>query len=132
MPSSCCLLLLALTKLMHPHSTPAIPQRRTHGSVLFTRGETQALCVTTLGSKSDALKASSIRDEDDKEGERFYLQYFFPPSSVGETGRLGGAGAWGNVWGRVWATGFVRWREEGVRFYLHREAAQRALGYRAT
>jgi polyribonucleotide nucleotidyltransferase len=59
---------------------------RTHGSSLFTRGETQALAVTTLGT---------IFDEqimDDIEGDRrenFLLHYNFPPFSVGETGRLG-------------------------------------------
>ncbi len=59
---------------------------RTHGSALFTRGETQALAITTLGT---------ARDEqilDDIEGDRrenFMLHYNFPPFSVGETGRLG-------------------------------------------
>lgn len=62
----------------------------------------QALCVCTLGSESDAQRIDGIRsdlssDEDsDKSStmsyERFYLQYFFPPSSVGECGRVGPAG----------------------------------------
>ena len=64
--------------------------------MLFTRGETQALCVATLGSRTDALRAESIRDNgDDLGGERFYLQYHFPPSSVGEVGRVGGPGRLG-------------------------------------
>ncbi|GIL59632.1 hypothetical protein Vafri_14366, partial [Volvox africanus] len=64
---------------------------RTHGSALFTRGETQAICVTTLGTANDALRADSMRktDEEDSDEGRFYLQYHFPPSSVGETGRVG-------------------------------------------
>ncbi|GIM13944.1 hypothetical protein Vretimale_17037 [Volvox reticuliferus] len=64
---------------------------RTHGSALFTRGETQAICVATLGTATDALRADSMRktDEGDSDEGRFYLQYHFPPSSVGETGRVG-------------------------------------------
>src|SRR5262245_33296834 len=62
---------------------------RTHGSALFTRGETQALVVTTLGTGEDEQYIDSL------EGtykETFMLHYNFPPFSVGETGRLGGAG----------------------------------------
>ncbi|MGE3875774.1 MAG: polyribonucleotide nucleotidyltransferase, partial [Parvibaculaceae bacterium] len=62
---------------------------RTHGSALFTRGETQALVVTTLGTGEDEQYIDSL------EGtykETFLLHYNFPPFSVGETGRLGGAG----------------------------------------
>lgn len=65
---------------------------RTHGSCLFTRGETQAVCVTTLGTAAAAQRTESIRDEEQQQLERFYLQYFFPPSSVGETGRTGPPG----------------------------------------
>ena len=54
---------------------------RTHGSALFTRGETQALAVATLGTARSALRSDNLSDEDDR---HFYLQYFFPPSSVGE------------------------------------------------
>ena len=54
---------------------------RTHGSALFTRGETQALAVATLGTARAALRSDNLSDEDDR---HFYLQYFFPPSSVGE------------------------------------------------
>jgi polyribonucleotide nucleotidyltransferase len=59
---------------------------RTHGSALFTRGETQALVVTTLGTGRDAQVIDAI------EGERkdpFMLHYNFPPSCVGETGMVG-------------------------------------------
>ena len=59
---------------------------RTHGSALFTRGETQALVVTTLGSKRDEMIIDSA-DEDYK--KNFYLHYNFPPYCVGETGRIG-------------------------------------------
>lgn len=63
---------------------------RTHGSVLFTRGETQALAVTTLGCNRSAQRIDSMSVEDEE--QRFYLQYSFPPSSVGETGRTGAPG----------------------------------------
>ena len=59
---------------------------RTHGSALFTRGETQALVVTSLGTERDAQIIDAI------EGERkdmFMLHYNFPPFCVGETGRVG-------------------------------------------
>jgi polyribonucleotide nucleotidyltransferase len=62
---------------------------RTHGSALFTRGETQALVVTTLGTGEDEQYVDSL------EGtykERFLLHYNFPPYSVGETGRMGSPG----------------------------------------
>lgn len=64
---------------------------RTHGSALFTRGETQAIAVATLGCEKSAQRVDSIASEEN-ESRRFYLQYFFPPSSVGETGRVGGPG----------------------------------------
>ncbi len=62
---------------------------RTHGSVLFTRGETQALVVTTLGSKSDEMIVDSM-DEDYKKS--YYMHYNFPPYCVGEVGRIGFTG----------------------------------------
>jgi len=62
---------------------------RTHGSVLFTRGETQALVVITLGSKSDEMIIDSM-DEDYKKS--YYLHYNFPPYCVGEVGRIGFTG----------------------------------------
>ena len=60
--------------------------KRVHGSALFTRGETQALVVTTLGSKSDEMIIDSM-DEDYK--KNYYLHYNFPPYCVGEVGRIG-------------------------------------------
>ena len=64
---------------------PAI-LKRVHGSALFTRGETQALVVTTLGSKRDEMIIYSM-DEDYK--KNYYLHYNFPPYCVGEVGRIG-------------------------------------------
>ena len=62
---------------------------RTHGSALFTRGETQAICVTTLGTSDDEQYIDGL---DGTKKEKFMLHYNFPPYSVGETGRMGGAG----------------------------------------
>lgn len=59
---------------------------RTHGSALFTRGETQALAVTTLGTARDAQKIDALQGE---YSDRFMLHYNFPPYSTGETGRVG-------------------------------------------
>jgi polyribonucleotide nucleotidyltransferase len=59
---------------------------RTHGSALFTRGETQAIVVTTLGTSDDEQRIESL---DGLQRERFMLHYNFPPFSVGETGRIG-------------------------------------------
>lgn len=59
---------------------------RTHGSTLFTRGETQALVVTTLGSKRDEQIIDGMIDDYKKS---FMLHYNFPPYSVGEVGRIG-------------------------------------------
>ncbi|GAB2272748.1 Purine nucleoside phosphorylase [Dionaea muscipula] len=60
---------------------------RAHGSALFTRGETQSLAVVTLGDKQMAQRVDNL--ECDDVVKRFYLQYSFPPSSVGEVGRIG-------------------------------------------
>jgi len=60
---------------------------RAHGSALFTRGETQALVVTTLGTERDAQLIDSL---DGLSKEQFMLHYNFPPYCVGETGRVGG------------------------------------------
>ncbi|XP_052305519.1 probable polyribonucleotide nucleotidyltransferase 1, chloroplastic isoform X2 [Populus trichocarpa] len=60
---------------------------RAHGSALFTRGETQSLAVVTLGDKQMAQRVDNLVDEE--EFKRFYLQYLFPPSCVGEVGRIG-------------------------------------------
>ena len=60
-----------------------------HGSALFTRGETQAIVATTLGTGDDEQMMEDIQGES---RERFLLQYNFPPFSVGEVGRLGSPG----------------------------------------
>ncbi len=62
---------------------------RTHGSALFTRGETQALVVTTLGTSQDEQIIDALEGE---YRQNFMLHYNFPPYSVGETGRLGSPG----------------------------------------
>ncbi len=59
---------------------------RVHGSALFTRGETQAIVTTTLGTSDDEQRIESL---DGLKRERFMLHYNFPPFSVGETGRIG-------------------------------------------
>ncbi|HUS97207.1 MAG TPA: polyribonucleotide nucleotidyltransferase, partial [Hyphomicrobiaceae bacterium] len=62
---------------------------RTHGSALFTRGETQALVVATLGTGDDEQFIDALEGT---RKERFMLHYNFPPFSVGETGRIGSPG----------------------------------------
>ncbi len=62
---------------------------RTHGSALFTRGETQALVTATLGTNDDSQRLESYEGEQKK---RFMLHYNFPPFSVGEVGRMTGTG----------------------------------------
>jgi polyribonucleotide nucleotidyltransferase len=62
---------------------------RAHGSSLFTRGETQALAVCTLGGEGMGQRFEDLEGEGT---QRFYLQYFFPPFSVGEVGRIGAPG----------------------------------------
>ena len=62
---------------------------RAHGSALFTRGETQALCVATLGTGQDEQMIDAL-DGDFR--QHFMLHYNFPPYSVGETGRMSGPG----------------------------------------
>lgn len=62
---------------------------RTHGSCLFTRGETQAVAVCTLGSDSMGQRYEDLNEDSTR---RFYLQYSFPPFSVGEVGRMGAPG----------------------------------------
>src|SRR5437016_6214672 len=62
---------------------------RTHGSALFTRGETQALVVATLGTGEDEQYVDSLTG---MYKEKFLLHYNFPPYSVGETGRMGSPG----------------------------------------
>ena len=62
---------------------------RAHGSALFTRGETQALCVATLGTGQDEQIIDALEGEHRR---HFMLHYNFPPYSVGETGRMGSPG----------------------------------------
>jgi polyribonucleotide nucleotidyltransferase len=62
---------------------------RAHGSAIFTRGETQALVFTTLGTAQDEQRIDSLEGETTS---RFMLHYNFPPYSVGETGRMGSPG----------------------------------------
>jgi len=62
---------------------------RAHGSGLFTRGETQAIAVVTLGGENMAMRYETLHGEG---ASRFYLQYSFPPFAVGEVGRMGSPG----------------------------------------
>ncbi len=62
---------------------------RTHGSALFTRGETQTLAICTLGGEASGQRFEDLNGEG---LARFYLQYSFPPFSVGEVGRIGAPG----------------------------------------
>ena len=62
---------------------------RTHGSALFTRGETQSLAICVLGGEHMAQRYEDLHGEGN---QRFYMQYFFPPYSVGEVGRIGSPG----------------------------------------
>lgn len=62
---------------------------RTHGSAMFTRGQTQVISITTLGARSDEQIIDNLTDEDSK---RWMHHYNFPPYSVGEVGRMGSPG----------------------------------------
>ncbi len=62
---------------------------RAHGSSLFTRGETQSLALCVLGGDQMAQRYEDLHGEGN---QRFYMQYFFPPFSVGEVGRIGAPG----------------------------------------
>jgi len=77
------------TKTVRPIVSEVGILPRAHGSALFTRGETQALVVTTLGTGQDEQIIDALEGE---YRENFMLHYNFPPYSVGEAGRLGGAG----------------------------------------
>lgn len=74
------------TRTVRPISIRAGVLPRTHGSALFTRGETQAIVVATLGSMRDAQKIDALQGEF---VDNFMLHYNFPPYSTGETGRVG-------------------------------------------
>ena len=74
------------TRTVRPISIRTGMLPRTHGSVLFTRGETQAIVVTTLGTNRDAQVVDAIEGE---YRDTFMLHYNFPPYCVGETGMVG-------------------------------------------
>ena len=74
------------TRTVRPISIRTGILPRTHGSILFTRGETQALVVATLGTARDSQKIDALQGE---YLDRFMLHYNFPPYSTGETGRVG-------------------------------------------
>jgi len=74
------------TRTVRPISVRVGVLPRTHGSALFTRGETQAIVVTTLGTTRDAQIIDGLEGE---RREPFMLHYNFPPFSVGETGMMG-------------------------------------------
>jgi polyribonucleotide nucleotidyltransferase len=75
------------TKTVRPITIRTGVLPRAHGSALFTRGETQALVVTTLGTERDAQLIDALSGTT---REQFMLHYNFPPYCVGETGRIGG------------------------------------------
>lgn len=77
------------TRDIRPIDTQIRVLPRTHGSALFTRGETQALVTTTLGTAQDEQIIDALTGE---YRENFLLHYNFPPFSVGETGRIGTPG----------------------------------------
>jgi polyribonucleotide nucleotidyltransferase len=77
------------TKTVRPIVAEVGVLPRTHGSALFTRGETQALVVTTLGTGDDEQIIDALEGE---YKQRFMLHYNFPPYSVGEAGRMGAPG----------------------------------------
>jgi polyribonucleotide nucleotidyltransferase len=77
------------TKTVRPLNIEVGVLPKTHGSSLFTRGETQALVVATLGTARDAQLLDTLEGE---KKDPFMLHYNFPPFSVGECGRMGGAG----------------------------------------
>ncbi|MBO7257895.1 MAG: polyribonucleotide nucleotidyltransferase, partial [Alphaproteobacteria bacterium] len=77
------------TKTIRPIEAQVSLLPKTHGSALFTRGETQALVVATLGTGIDEQVVDALHGE---YKEKFLLHYNFPPYSVGETGRMGSPG----------------------------------------
>ncbi len=77
------------TKTVRPIVAEVGVLPRAHGSALFTRGETQALCVATLGTGQDEQMIDSLEGES---RASFMLHYNFPPFSVGEAGRMGSPG----------------------------------------
>ncbi|BFM50805.1 polyribonucleotide nucleotidyltransferase [Marinomonas sp. THO17] len=76
-------------KTVRPIAVEVGMLKKTHGSALFTRGETQAIATCTLGTSRDAQIADGLAGESK---DSFMLHYNFPPYSVGECGRMGGVG----------------------------------------
>ncbi|MEL0611972.1 polyribonucleotide nucleotidyltransferase [Marinomonas arenicola] len=76
-------------KTVRPISVEVGLLSKTHGSALFTRGETQAIATCTLGTSRDAQMSDGLAGENK---DSFMLHYNFPPYSVGECGRMGGVG----------------------------------------
>ncbi|HVL77331.1 MAG TPA: polyribonucleotide nucleotidyltransferase, partial [Noviherbaspirillum sp.] len=74
------------TRTVRPIAVRTSVLPRTHGSALFTRGETQALAIATLGTARDEQKIDALMGE---YSERFMLHYNMPPFATGETGRVG-------------------------------------------
>ena len=74
------------TRTVRPINVEVGVLNKTHGSALFTRGETQAIGVTTLGTTRDAQLIDALEG---KREDNFFLHYNFPPYSVGECGRIG-------------------------------------------
>ena len=74
------------TKTVRPITVEVGVLKKTHGSALFTRGETQAIVTTTLGTARDAQFIDALEGES---RDAFMLHYNFTPYSVGEAGRLG-------------------------------------------
>ena len=74
------------TRTVRPISIRPSLLPRTHGSVLFTRGETQAIAVATLGTMKESQRIDALQGE---YTDRFMMHYNFPPYSTGETGRVG-------------------------------------------
>jgi polyribonucleotide nucleotidyltransferase len=74
------------TRTVRPIEIRSSVLPRTHGSALFTRGETQALVVTTLGTERDAQRIDALAGEYE---DRFMLHYNMPPFATGEAGRVG-------------------------------------------
>ncbi len=77
------------TRTIRPITCETSVLPRTHGSALFTRGETQSLCVTTLGTGDDEQFVDALTGTTK---QNFLLHYNFPPYSVGEVGRMGSPG----------------------------------------
>ncbi len=76
-------------KTIRPITSEVSVLKRTHGSAVFTRGETQAMCIATLGTGRDEQIVDGLGDE---YAQKFYLHYNFPPFSTGEAKRVMGPG----------------------------------------